>query len=378
MKKKVLTALLCMGMAALTGCGNSDVMVLTPSGDAVIRNDGSSSGSSSASASANNNTKTDNDSKAEEPKKEDSSSGGSSSSGNLIHVGFAQVGSESGWRLAQTASMKETFTEANGYQFDFVDCNGDQKKQIEALSKFIADGVEYIVLDPIVEDGYDDVLKQAKDAGIPVIVVDRNISADPSLYTCWVGSDFTKEGADAAEWLKGYLEEKGRGSEQINMVTILGSDGSSAAKGRAEGMDTAVEANSNWNMLDEQSGDFTEDGGYAVMKAFLKQYDDIDVVVCQNDDEAYGAITAIQEDGKTCGPNGDIIIISFDATKAAFERMVAGEINVDVECNPLEGPFVAELIQKLKAGDTVEAIQYMEEGVFPAETAADVIDSRTY
>lgn len=376
MKKRVLAALLCVGALALAGCGNSDVMVLTPNGDAMIKDDGSSSGSSAA---ANNSSDSDTKTEAKtDEKKEDSSSSDSGSSGGGIHVGFAQVGSESGWRLAQTASMKETFTAENGYEFDFVDCNNDQQTQIDTIAKFIEDGVDYIVIDPIVEDGYEDVLKDAQSAGIPVIVVDRNISANPSLYACWVGSDFVKEGTDAAEWLKGYLEEQGRGDEEINMLTILGSDGSSATKGRTEGMDAAVEANSNWTMLDKQSGDFTEDGGYAVMSAFLKQYDDIDVVVCQNDDEAFGAITAIQEAGKTCGPNGDIIIISFDATGAGFERMVAGEINVDVECNPLEGPFVAELIQKLEAGETIEAIQYMEEGVFPAETAADIIDSRAY
>ena len=114
------------------------------------------------------------------------------------------------------------------------------------------------------------------------------------------------------------------------------------------------------------------------MKAFLKQHEDIDVVVCQNDDEAFGAIDAIKEAGKTCGPNGDIIMISFDATKNGFQRMIDGEIHVDVECNPLEGPFVAELIQKLEKGEEVESVQYMEEGVYPADEAADVIDDRVY
>ena len=114
------------------------------------------------------------------------------------------------------------------------------------------------------------------------------------------------------------------------------------------------------------------------MKAFLKKYNDIDVVVCQNDDEAFGAIDAIKEAGKTCGPNGDIIIISFDATKNGFQRMVDGEIHVDVECNPLEGPLVSEIIKKLKAGEKVEAVQYVEEGVYAADTAADIINDRAY
>lgn len=390
MKKKMLAAVLCGSALLLTACGESDVMVLTPNGDAVIRDNGSSSGGAQTSGNKSGTSGADTNADASNDKSDDSSasktddasggtaSGGSGSSSGLLSVGFAQVGSESGWRLAQTASMKETFTEANGYSFDFVDCNNDQKAQIDTISKFIQDKKDYIVIDPIVEDGYDDVMKQAQDAGIPVIVVDRETNADESLYTCWVGSDFTQEGRYAGEWLEQYLEDSGRAEEEINMVTILGSDGASAMTGRTAGMNEVVEKHSNWKMLDMQSGDFTEDGGLAVMTAFLKQYDDIDVVVCQNDDEAFGAIQAIEAAGKTCGPNGDIIMISFDATKNAFEQMVAGKIHVDVECNPLEGPFVAELIQKIEAGESVDKVQYMEEGVFKAEDAADIIDSRVY
>lgn len=364
MKKKILAVLLCVSMFAMTGCQKDEVMVLTPNGDAIIQDDGNSK-----------NTTTEKKEKKEE--KEEKTTAGTDNS-DLIHVGFAQVGSESGWRLAQTQSMKDTFTEENGYQLDFVDCNNDQKTQKDTISQFVEDAVDYIVLDPIVEDGYDDVLQEAKDAGIPVIVVDRNISADKELYTCWVGSDFTKEGTDAAAWLEEYLDTNKKSSEEINIVTILGSEGASATIGRTKGFNDVAEKHSNWKILDEQSGDFTEEGGNAVMKAFLKQHKKIDVVVCQNDDEAFGAISVIQDAGMTCGPEGDIIIISFDATKNGFQRMVDGEINVDIECNPLEGPLVSELIQKLEAGEEVAPVQYVEEGVYPAEDAADVIDSRVY
>lgn len=375
MKRKILAVAAGFMMLAMTGCGNDDMIVLTPNGDAVIRDDGKSS----TSASGQN--------KKEETKQTETMTSGESSTGEnnaagssdaLIHVGFAQVGSESGWRLAQTQSMKQTFTEANGYQFDFVDCNNDQKTQLDTLQQFIDNGVEYIVLDPIVEDGYDDVLKKAKEAGIPVIVVDRNINADESLYTCWVGSDFAKEGQDAAKWLIEELKEKGRDTEDINILTILGSNGASATTGRTNGFEEAAKEQPHWKLLDKQSGDFNRDGGNAVMKAYLKQYDDIDVLVCQNDDEAFGAIEAIKDAGKTCGPNGDIIIISFDATKDGFQAMIDGDINVDVECNPLEGPFVSELIQKLHGGESVDKIQYMEEGVFPAEEAEATLPSRAY
>lgn len=368
MKKKLLAVILCMTMVLATGCGTNGMMVLTPDGDMVILADGTTSGTGGTSVKKEEEKK---DVPANSDKQETSSSG-------LIHVGFAQVGAESGWRLAQTQSMKDTFTEENGYQFDFVDCNGNQKTQLEAISQFIKDGVQYIVLDPVVEKGYDDVLKQAKEAGIPVIVVDRNISADPSLYTCWVGSDFTKEGQDAADWLVDYLKKEKRDSEEINILTILGSDGASATDGRTKGFEDVAKKQSNWKMLDKQSGDFTKDGGNAVMKAFIGKYNDIDVVVCQNDDEAFGAIEAMKEAGKTCGPKGDIIMISFDATGDGFQAMIDGDIHVDVECNPLEGPFVAQLIQKMEKGESVEKIQYMKEEVFPAEEAEKTLPSRAY
>lgn len=381
--KKRLAAILCMSALCLTACGDSDVMVLTPKGDAVIKDDGSSSSGGKTSASADQASGTtasaDNDKKEEQKTEEKAdTSSDSGSSGGSLKVGFAQVGAESDWRLAQTASMKETFTAENGYDFTFVDCNNDPDIQKQTIQKFVDDKLDYIVLDPIIEDGYDDVLKKAKDAGIPVIVVDRNISADPSLYSCWVGSDFTKEGEDAGKWLADYLDKNNRGSEDINIVTIQGTTGASAEIGRTEGMDKVAAEHGNWKMLDKQSGDFTEEGGKAVMTAYLKKYDDIDVVVCQNDNEAFGAVEAIEAAGKSCGPKGDMIMISFDATKGGFQYMIDGKIHVDVECNPIEGPFVSELIQKLEKGEKVDSIQYMEEGVFAAEDAASIIDSRAY
>lgn len=366
MKKGNLIMLAGLVLLALTGCGSKDNVVMTPAGEAVITADGK--------LNITKENKDVKEQKASEPEKEEENK----TETGLLHVGFAQVGSESGWRLAQTDSMKAAFTEENGYQFDFVDCNNDQKAQISALDQFIADKVDYIVLDPIVEGGYDEVLKKAKDAAIPVIVVDRNISADSSLYTCWVGSDFTKEGKDAANWLIEDLDKKNRGAEELNILTIMGSNGASATIGRTDGFEEIAKTQTNWKLLDKQYGDFTKDGGNAVMKAFLKQYKDIDVLVCQNDDEAFGAIEAIKEAGKTCGPNGDIILISFDAGGAAFQAMIDGDINVDVECNPLEGPVVSDIIQKLSKGEEVEQVQYMPEEVFPAETAAEILPGRAY
>ena len=204
-----------------------------------------------------------------------------------------------------------------------------------------------------------------------VILSDRQMQVtDDSLYECWVGGNFVKEGEDAGNWLAKYLEDAGRGEEDINLVTIQGTIGASAQVGRTEGFGNIVKEHENWNMLDMQSGEFTQSKGQEVMESFLKSYDDIDVVVCENDNEAFGAIDAIKAAGKTCGPDGDIIVISFDAVKAAFDAMIAGDLNASFECNPLHGPRVAEIIQKLEAGEEVEKIQYVDESYF--DTSMDL------
>ena len=202
-------------------------------------------------------------------------------SDEYIVVGFSQVGSESDWRMANTASLQETFTEENGYYLLYEDGQQKQENQLKAVRNFILQEVDYIVLDPIVETGWDGVLQEAKDAGIPVILSDRSIeTANEDLYTCWVGSDFTAEGERAGEWLSAYLENRGRGKEEIRIVTLQGTLGSTAQIGRTEGFALVMEEHENWKMLDRQSGDFTQAKGEEVMEQFLEAYDDIDVVVC--------------------------------------------------------------------------------------------------
>ena len=290
---------------------------------------------------------------------------------DLIVVGYAQVGAESDWRTANTESFKSTFTEENGYKLIFDDAQQKQENQIKAIRSFIQQDVDYIVVAPVVETGWETVLEEAKEAGIPVILSDRMMQVtDDSLYECWVGGNFIKEGEDAGNWLAQYLEDNGRGEEEINLVTIQGTIGASAQVGRTEGFGNILKEHENWNMLDMQSGEFTQAKGQEVMESFLKSYDDIDVVVCENDNEAFGAIDAIKAAGKTCGPEGDIIVISFDAVKAAFDAMIAGDLNAAFECNPLHGPRVAEIIQKLEAGEEVEKIQYVDEAYF--DTSMDL------
>lgn len=297
-----------------------------------------------------------------------------------IVVGFCQVGSESDWRLANTASFRNTFTEENGYYLIFEDAQNKQENQIKAIRNFILQEVDYIILDPIVETGWDGVLEEAKEAGIPVIVSDRQVQvADTSLYTCWVGSDFLEEGRRAGEWLANYLEEQGRSGEEIQIVTLQGTLDSSAQLGRTEGFGQVLSEHDNWNMLERQTGDFTQAKGQEVMEEFLGKYEDIDVVVCENDNMAFGAVEAIQAAGRTCGQDGDIIVISFDATSAAFQAMLAGEINAAFECNPLLGPLVSDIIQRLERGEEVEKVQYVEETYF--DTTMDLeemLKNRTY
>lgn len=283
---------------------------------------------------------------------------------NLIVVGVSQVGAESDWRNAHTESIKSALTPENGFYLIFKDAQQKQENQIKAVRNFILQEVDYIVLAPIVENGWDAVLQEARDAGIPVILDDRTADVDDNLYTCWLGENTRKEGEDAGKWLEKYLEQTGRGQEKIKLVTLQGTLGATAQIGRTEGFAQIAENHENWEMLEMVEADFTQTKGQEVMENLLKKYDDIDVVVCENDNMAFGAVDAIKESGRTCGPEGDIIIISFDAVRAAFDAMMAGDINATFECNPLHGPRLSEILKTLASGGKVDKIQYIEETYF--------------
>ena len=317
---------------------------------------------------------------------------------DTITVGFSQVGAESDWRTANTESMKSTFSEENGYNLIFDDALQKQENQLTAIRNFIQQEVDYIVLAPVTETGWDTVLQEAKDAGIPVIIVDRMVDvSDDSLYTAWVGSNFKLEGQKAMAWLDAYLEAKGRGDEDINLVDIQGTIGASAQIGRTQGFDDAVEAHDNWTTLAQQSGEFTQANGQEVMESILKQSgDDIDVVYCENDNEAFGAIDAIEAAGyEVGGEEGQILVMSFDTTNAGLTDTLSGKITLDTECNPLHGPRVQEIIEKLEAGEDVDKQAYVEEEMFAADDTVtsikvedadyevttitqDIIDGRAY
>ena len=294
---------------------------------------------------------------------DDSSDKGSSDSGSdLITVGFSQVGAESDWRTANSESMKETFSKDNGYKLIFDDAQQKQENQITAIRNFIQQDVDYIVLAPVTETGWDTVLKEAKDADIPVIIVDRMVDvSDDSLYTAWVGSDFKLEGQKASAWLKAYAEAKGM--SEVNIAHIQGTIGASAQIGRTEGLEEAAKENG-WNIVDQQTGEFTQAKGQEVMESMLKKHDNINVVYCENDNEAFGAIDAIEAAGKKVGPDGDILVMSFDTTNAGLTDTLSGKIICNTECNPLHGPRVQEIIEKLEAGEDVDKIAYVDEEMF--------------
>ena len=318
------------------------------------------------------------------PAEEEASAGEAApaADGELIKVGFAQVGHESDWRAANTKNYQDTFSEANGYELSFVDCDNDHAVQIETVRGFIEQELDYICIAPIQSAGWDTVLQEAQDAGIDVLIVDRAVDADESLYTTALGCDMVAEGEAAGNWLAEYLN-----GEDAKILVIEGSVGASATLGRTEGFNNIVAQNSNWEVLDSQSGDFTQAGGQEVMESFIKSYSDFNVVVCQNDNEAYGAMDAMDAAGITYGVDGDVIIISFDATHDGLQYTLDGKITCNVECNPLQAGFAEEVIKKLVAGETVDKWTLVEDEAFVApgiESAyavtmsQEVLDGRAY
>ena len=368
MKKRFLGVLLSVAMVAavLAGCGSSGAKeTAAPAGSETEAASEAASGETEAAGNT----------------------------GDVITVGFSQVGAESDWRTANSESMKSTFSTENGYNLIFDDAQQKQENQIAAIRNFIQQEVDYIVLAPVTESGWDTVLQEAKDAEIPVIIVDRMVNvSDDSLYTAWVGSNFKLEGQKACEWLKAYAEAKG--VSEVNIVDIQGTIGASAQIGRTEALNEAVEANG-WNLLAQQTGEFTQAKGQEVMESMLKQYDNINVVYCENDNEAFGAIEAIKAAGKTVGPDGDILVMSFDTTKQGITDTLSGDIIVNTECNPLHGPRVEQIIKQLQAGEIPEKQAYVEEGIYAhgsdvasvsidgtdyevTEVTQDVVDARAY
>ena len=373
----------------------------------------------------------------------------------LITVGISQSGEESSWKDANTASFMDTFVKSNGYEAVYADAGSDQEKQIEDVEGFIKQGVDYIILNPISEIGWDDVLEDAKKAHIPVILVNNGVDTDDSsLYSCMLGSDYGKQMKKAGKWLDEYLKEEEekkaekekaaseaqREAEQteseavedsaedsqkvdskasdsskatdssasifnkimkssstakdeadsteeeqteeditIKIAAIQESIGSEEQLTRAQGYQTMLERYSDWEMVAQQTGDNSREEAEKVMKLFLEQEPDLRVVFAESDEMALGAIDAIGKSGKTCGEDGDIIVISFGGSKAGIEAVKEGKLNVTFECNPGQGPKAAELIQRLESDISIDKEQYVEETYFDGTMDLDeIIENRTY
>lgn len=290
-------------------------------------------------------------------------------------MGFSQVGAESEWRTANTTSIKEAAKEA-GVTLKFADAQQKQENQVKAIRSFIAQKVDVIAFSPVVESGWDTVLREARAAKIPVILTDRAInSTDKDLYVSFIGSDFVEEGRRAARWLQERSQKMPAGD--INIVELQGTVGSAPAIDRKKGFEEVIASNPRLKIIRSQTGDFTRAKGKEVMEAFLKaEGKKIHVLYAHNDDMAIGAIQAIEEAGMR--PGVDILIISIDGVKGAFEAMIAGKLNVTVECSPLLGPQLMELAKDVVAGKSVPKRITTVEGVFPAETAAKEFPNRKY
>ncbi|MBI3150649.1 MAG: ABC transporter substrate-binding protein [Chloroflexi bacterium] len=280
---------------------------------------------------------------------------------------YPQLGAESDWRTANTASFKET-AEQLGVTLVFSDAQQKQENQISAMRTCIQQGVNVIALPPVVEDGWDAVLQEAKDANIPVIIVDRSVSADKSMYAAHIGSDMVLEGQKAALEMNKLLPDGGK------IIELSGTTGSGAAVGRAQGFREAL--NANIEIIDSQTGNFTTAEGKPVMEAFLKKYEgQIDGAFIHNDNMAIGAVEAIKAAGLK---PGDIKIVSVDGTRGGFQLMIDGWVQADVECNPLLGPQVMEMALKLMNGEPIEAETLTNETVYYPDNAAELLPTRQY
>lgn len=292
-----------------------------------------------------------------------------------IVLGFSQLGSESDWRMANTRSIREAAAEA-GIELLFDIAEQSQEKQIEAVRTFIKRRVDVIAIAPVIETGWEPVLKEAKEAGIPVIISDRNADVeDSSLYVSFIGSDFYAEGQKAAKYL---LDKMKDAAGPIGIVELRGTEGSSPSIERGQGFrDQLEKKGADFAVLESEPADFTFQKGKETMRRFLEeQGTNIQVLYAHNDDMALGAIEAIEEYGLR--PGRDIVIISVDGTRAGFQKMVEGKINCIVECNPLLGPILMQAVKELAEGRQLPKRITTPESVFTETMAKDEVDKRQY
>ncbi|CAM3303422.1 ABC transporter substrate-binding protein [Mycobacterium frederiksbergense] len=298
---------------------------------------------------------------------------GSGSDGGALTMGFSQVGAESGWRTANTKSIQDAAKDA-GVDLKFSDANGEQENQISAIRSFVQQGVDVIAFSPVVRTGWDAVLLEAQNAGIPVILTDRAVDTqEPGVYKTFLGADFVDEGRRAGEWV---VQQYASAPGPVNIVQLEGTTGADPAIDRNSGFADAISANPNLRIIASQSGDFTRSGGKQVMEAFLKANPQIDMVFSQNDDMGLGAMEAIEAAGKK--PGQDIKIVTIDATHDGMQALADGKFNYIVECNPLLGPQLMELAEQVVAGEQVPERVVTPDEAFDQQQAAAVLPDRKY
>jgi simple sugar transport system substrate-binding protein len=302
-------------------------------------------------------------------------SGGSDagSAGGPITMGFSQVGAESGWRTANTKSIQEAAAAAD-VDLKFSDANGEQENQISAIRSFVQQRVDVIAFSPVVRTGWDAVLLEAKNAGIPVILTDRAVDTqEKDVFKTFVGADFVEEGRRAGKWV---VEQYASAPGPVSIVQLEGTTGADPAIERNTGFADAIAANPNLKVIASQSGDFTRSGGKQVMEAFLKANPKIDLVFAQNDDMGLGAMEAIEAAGLT--PGKDVKIVAVDATRDGMQALADGKFNYIVECNPLLGPQLMDLAKKVVAGEPVPPRVVTPDEAFDQQQAAAVLPDRKY
>jgi galactofuranose transport system substrate-binding protein len=290
-----------------------------------------------------------------------------------IVLGFSQIGSESAWRLANTESIKSAAATSN-IDLRFSDAQQKQENQIAALRQFIADKVDVIAFAPVVATGWEPVLEEARAAGIPVILTDRAVTADPSLYAGFLGSDFVEEGRKAARWVIAQFPDP---NARVNIVELEGTVGAAPASDRKKGFAEVIAGHANFSITQSANGDFQRGQGEAAMAAMLESgKQPIHVVYAHNDDMALGAIRALEAAGLK--PGKDVLLVSIDAVRAAFEAMIAGKLNATVECNPLMGPQLMTSVTEVVAGRSISKRIVVDEAVFTQDTARQTIQTRKY
>lgn len=294
---------------------------------------------------------------------------------NQVVLGFSQLGSESTWREANTASIREAAAEA-GITLLLSNAEQDQQQQFEAIRSFIKRKVDVIAVAPVVQTGWEPVLLEIRQAGIPVIIMDRSVNVeDSSLYVTFIGSDFYEEGVKAAKYVIDKLRHQ---IEPIRIAELQGTVGSTPSIDRGRGFRKLIEERPNLEITMSAPADFTQSGGREVMRTFLQQPEEKwpRVLFSHNDDMAIGAVEAIREAGLV--PGKDIIIVSVDGTRRAFEQMAAGNINAVVECNPLLGPLLMQAVAEIMAGRTLPKRMVTPEDIYTQELAALEVDNRKY